>query len=198
MTDDPTKGPLSKEEMRRLTAAQNAAPDRPLAHWDVALVDIPERGLDAKRDADASERAGLAQKLGLVTLDALHAQYRVHSLAGGGWRLSGTVAANVVQSCVITLEPLPSAIDDEFAVEFWRDLDEPEGGEDKTVLEGADVEPLEGDTIPVGRIVFETLSAALDPYPRKQGAAFDWQDEKAAQSENSNPFSVLARFKDKP
>ena len=31
--------------------------------------------------------------------------------------------------------------------------------------------------IPVGRIVFETISAGLDPYPRKPGAEFTWADK---------------------
>ena len=44
-----------------------------------------------------------------------------------------------------------------------------------------DVEPIEHGTIEVGRVVFETLSAALDPYPRKSGATLEWQDPESAE-----------------
>lgn len=173
-----------------------ATADEPLASWSHATVDVPAQGLEITRSADASERAGVAGALRLAALDKLEARYRIMSVAGGGWRLKGQIAADVVQTCVVTLEPVPSAIEEPFEVEFWRETSEPEGGEDRSVLEGPDVEMLTGDDIPAGRIIFETLSGALDPYPRKADAAFDWKDS-AAESEKSNPFSVLAQLKEK-
>lgn len=197
MTEDPERAPLSKEELTRQTEARKLVIEQLLPGWNVSTLDIPAKGLERLRQADAEERGRICRVLGLVSLDTLTADYRIQALAGGGWRLSGSISAEVVQSCIVSLEPVPASIEDDFAVEFWRDIEEPEGGEDKAVLGSADVERLEADTIPVGRIVFETLSGALDPYPRKEGAAFEWQDQKAAQSENSNPFSILARLKDK-
>jgi len=97
----------------------------------------------------------------------------------------------------LSLEPLPAKLDETFDTEFWRDAPLDEGGEDKSVLSGPDVEPLAGDEIPVGRIVFETLSAALDPYPRKEGAAFEWEDAAAKDPAKTSPFAVLSRLKDK-
>ncbi|MGE0055304.1 MAG: DUF177 domain-containing protein [Hyphomicrobium sp.] len=173
-----------------------AASVPPLASWSHATVDVPEQGLELVRKAGDAERAEIASALKLSSLDALEARYRIISVAGGGWRLKGQVGAVVVQSCVVTLEPVASTIDEPFEVEFWRETSEPEGGEDKSVLEGPDVETLVGDDIPVGRIVFETLSSAIDPYPRKEGAAFDWKD-KTGNAEKANPFSVLAQLKDK-
>lgn len=197
MTGDPTRGPLTKEEQQRLAAAKKLLQEQPLATWTLATLDVPAGGYKGKRAASAEECAGIARLIGLVSLDALSAEYRVTSIPGGGWRLAGDLSATVVQSCVVTGDPVPSSLADTFTVEFWRELEEPEGGEDKSIIEGADVEPLEGDVIPVGRIVFETLSAALDPYPRKQGAAFEWQDKTGADGQKANPFSVLARLKDK-
>lgn len=168
-----------------------------LGDWVHDTAGIPASGLQRTREASAEERDIVAQSLDLAALDKLQAEYRINSIAGGGWRLSGRIQADVVQRCVVTLEPVPGTVEGQFAVEFWRDLEEPEGGEDKSVLQGADTEILEADAIPAGRIVFETLSAALDPYPRKEGAAFDWEDTAAVGAEKSNPFSILARLKDK-
>lgn len=168
-----------------------------LASWTHATTEIPAQGLDRRRSATAEEREAIRKALGLAALERLDAHYRIHSVAGGGWRLAGTLLADVVQSCVVTLEPLPATLEEKFASEFWDDLDEPEGGEDKGILDEADVERLEGDTIPAGRVVFETLSGALDPYPRKAGARFDWEDKAAQDVGKNNPFSVLSRLKDK-
>ncbi len=49
----------------------------------------------------------------------------------------------------------------------------PESGEEEVeALSAAEIEPIEHGRIDVGRIVYETLSAAIDPYPRKAGAEF--------------------------
>ena len=53
--------------------------------------------------------------------------------------------------------------------------------------------------IDVGRVVFETLSAALDPYPRKNGASLEWQDPESAEGVGaSGPFGALKKLKDQP
>lgn len=176
--------------------SQAPSPSNPLSSWSHATVDVPAQGLDVTRSASPQDRAAIVKDLGLAALDKLDTSYRITAISGGGWRLAGTLTADVVQSCVITLEPVPARIEENFKVEFWRDLAEPEGGEDKSVLEGADVERLDDSAIPAGRIVFECLSAALDPYPRKQGASLAWDDPAAAQSEKITPFSVLGKLKD--
>ena len=66
-----------------------------------------------------------------------------------------------------------------------------------SVLVGPDVDILERGVIPVGRIVFETLSASLDPYPRRPGAEFTWQDQHQVEPEETSPFAVLSQLKDK-
>ena len=177
--------------------AQQSLDDMPLHSWVHATVDVPAGGLERTRAASDEERRAICKTLNLASLERLEARYRISSLAGGGWRLSGSVRANLVQNCVVTLEPVPSAIDESFDVEFWRETGDNQGGEDKSVLNGPDVEPLPDDQIPAGRIVFETLSSSIDPYPRKAGAAFEWQDSEAGEAQKSNPFSVLVRLKDK-
>ncbi len=56
------------------------------------------------------------------------------------------------------------------------------------------MEPLEHDRIDIGRIVYEALSAGLDPYPRKEGAGFEWTDPKAAEGAGK-PFAVLKKLR---
>ncbi|MGE5267478.1 MAG: YceD family protein [Deltaproteobacteria bacterium] len=165
-------------------------------NWTIDIADVPERGLKGLRTATETERVALSKALDLLSCEALEVTYSITPLAGG-YRLEGGIDAAVNQACVITLEPIASRVAESFSVDFRRDpsraVDE-EG--DIEILSGADVEPLMGEQIELGRIVYEALSAGLDPYPRKPGAEFDWSDPKQS-STGSNPFAVLGKLKDR-
>ncbi len=68
-----------------------------------------------------------------------------------------------------------------------------EGGGELDLDPDADDPPdvLEGDKIDLGAYVVEDLSLAIDPFPRKPGAAFEAPDTGAEIS----PFAVLAKLK---
>lgn len=189
---------------------------QPLA-WSHDVAEIPDSGLSRDRAATAAESSAIVQQLRLNALASLSARYRVERLAGGGYRLSGDVIADVEQACVVTLDPIPSHMVEPFDVEFWPvatkssakhakaddvfdakiDLKNNDIGNEASVFGEPDVEPLANGTIDVGRIVYETFSAALDPFPRKPDAAFEWQDPAEANPSKTNPFAVLSRLKDK-
>jgi len=171
-----------------------------LLDWTHATTDIPERGLKRSRSATDAERAGLTEALDLLGCDSLDVSYGVGPVASGAWRVSGDLKADVIQACVVSLEPVPSRIAESFSVEFRRDAvgeHEQEANGDLEIFSLVDVEPLRDDLIDVGRIVYETFSAALDPYPRKSGAEFTWSDPREAESAaRANPFAVLKKLKD--
>jgi hypothetical protein len=165
--------------------------------WSHSTVEIPAAGLDCHRKATEAECAQLAAALELLGLGRLDVRYRVVPRAGGRFHLTGRLRASVVQECGITLEPVPAEIDEELDFEFWPGESRPEpgpGGEHEA-LALDDIEPIENERLAVGRVAFETLASALDPYPRAQGAEFRWQDNTTARSSTSNPFAALARWK---
>jgi uncharacterized metal-binding protein YceD (DUF177 family) len=118
--------------------------------------------------AGAAERAALARRFDLVALDRLEAEVRLERMKDGLVRLDATLAAEVVQSCVVSLEPVASTLQEPFVllygdVEADRaiDLD----GEAETI------EPLEEhDRIDIGEAVAQQLSLSLDPFPRHPDA----------------------------
>ncbi len=184
--------------------------------WSHAVVDIPDGGLATERSATASECAAIKNNLGLASLTNVTATYRITRLAGGGYHLAGRVKATLEQACVVTLDPIALHMDEVVDVEFWpdatptrhgsgkrdkdfdRDDEHPSPSNEVSVLTGPDVEPLEDGAMAVGRVVFETVSAALDPFPRKADAEFNWQDQTAEDPTKSNPFAVLQKLKDTP
>lgn len=165
--------------------------------WTEKTTEIPAGGLNRTREATAEELRDVAQELNILSVSNLSSRYRIVSIAGGAYRLTGSLSASVEQACVVSLEPVAGKVEASFDVEFWPELKSEESDEDSSVLSGSDVELLEHGLIPVGRIVFETLSASLDPYPRREGAEFSWEDPKSGQVSTSNPFAALSKLKDK-
>jgi uncharacterized metal-binding protein YceD (DUF177 family) len=169
--------------------------------WDHAAEDIPKTGLAARRSASLEELARVATSLDLASCRVLQADYRIDPSAGGRYRLSGRLHAGVTQMCVVTLDPIDSTIEEDFVAVFWpeEELPEPESGE-VAIDEEGEREPIIAGRIGVGRVVFESLAAALDPFPRKPDAVLDWQPPASQEGEGGkpdSPFSVLANLKTK-
>jgi uncharacterized metal-binding protein YceD (DUF177 family) len=167
--------------------------------WEHAIRDIPESGLAQERQAVAEELAGVALALELVACTRLLAAYTLKPANDGRYRLTGTLSAQITQTCVVTLDPVESTLEETFDVWFWppQDLPEPRGGA-LDIEEEAEPQPIVAGRIDVGAAVFEHLAAAIDPYPRKEGAALDWQGPvDAAEGKPASPFAVLASIKPK-
>lgn len=165
--------------------------------WTHNVIDTPAAGLTREREATESERQAIAGALGLLALNRLFARYRIEALAGGGFRLSGKISANADQACVVTLEPVKARIEEPFSVELWPHLEVGGSEEEARALAAPEVEKFERGIIPAGRIIFETLASSLDPYPRREGAEFNWQDPHADEPEKASPFAVLSKLMDK-
>jgi uncharacterized metal-binding protein YceD (DUF177 family) len=161
----------------------------------VALSEIPARGLDLDIAAEAGERAALARRFAILDLRSLTARVRLRPIAGGDLvRMTGRLAAEVVQSCVVSLEPVESAISEDFDLTFGS-----AGAEDGDLgefdFDAPDPpDPIVGGAIDAGEAVAEQLALALDPFPRAGDAVFT-PPLPAAPERNSSPFAALARLK---
>lgn len=147
-----------------------------------------ERRIEAKPD----ERAALAERLGLASLDLLQADLRLKRLSRGRIAVEGRFEARLTQLCVVSLEPVAAQIEGEFAVEFVEAGPGPET-EAVVAIDSADPpEPIEDGLIDLGEAVVQQLAERIDPYPRAPGADVTWQDEKPAMSEPKRPFAALS------
>lgn len=169
--------------------------------WPHETGQITGSGVTRKRVGTETERAQLAAELGILAVCRLEVAYTLRPFGKDRFRLTGTLDADVDQACVVTLEPVPETIHEAFDIEFVPPsiLAEAATGEgEREILSAPDQEPLDGNVIDAGRIAFEIVSAALDPYPRKSGAEFDWTDPKEAASKAAGgAFSALAKLKPK-
>jgi uncharacterized metal-binding protein YceD (DUF177 family) len=146
----------------------------------------------------AEERAALARRFDLLSLDELRAEMRVSGSALGTVRVTGTMDAVVEQACVVTLDPLRSTLRGTIERSFQEVLEEDkQGGEIEVRVDDDAADPLVGGEIDLGEVVAEQLGLELDPFPRKPGAVFEPPAEETADSgeEPASPFAGLAALK---
>ena len=121
--------------------------------------------------ASTEECRLLARRFELIDLTGLAGEIRVEPVgATGSIHVAGRLWADVVQQCVVTLEPVPAGVEADFDRLFSRDLPEEALGEVEIDPEADSPEPLVGQVLDLGEVLAEELSLALDPYPRSQDA----------------------------
>ncbi|MFA5950346.1 MAG: DUF177 domain-containing protein [Hyphomicrobium sp.] len=172
--------------------------------WTHQTSAVTERGVQEMRHATQDELTELARTLDILSCDSLAVSYEIKPLSGGRFRFSGELEARVTQACVVTLEPVPEKLSERFEIELVPAPEaEPEDHRgaadgDLEILSAPDFEVIEDGRIEAGVIIFQLVSAALEPYPRKKGAEFDWVDPKiAADPTVVSPFAALAKLKPK-
>ena len=170
-------------------------------------VRVDTLGADPRRlaiEADEAERAALARRFGIPDIARLEAELSL-TRTGTTVDASGTLRAEVTQSCVATGEPVPAGIEEPFRIRFAPPPEPAHGPEEEIELSEKDLDIVfyEGAAVDVGEAVAETLSLALDPWPRAPGAdealkGAGVKSEQEAQAEQApGPFSALAALKDK-
>jgi uncharacterized metal-binding protein YceD (DUF177 family) len=148
-------------------------------------------------EARAEEAAALARRFGLVEIRRLAADLRL-SRKGMEARADGRLKAEVVQSCVATAAPIEARLDEPFEILF-RPLPDAARAEDEVELNETDMDVVfyEGASIDLGEAVAETLSLALDPYPRAPDAGEALKAAGVKSEEEAGPFGALAALRDK-
>lgn len=145
--------------------------------------------------ADEAARGAIAKRLGLVALDRLELDAEVRAVAGG-LAVRGAIRAEVVQSCAATDLPVAATIAESFDLKYLRGA-EPAGEEIELGEEEIDILPLEHDRVDIGEVAVQTLSLALDPFPRHPDADRILAEKGVLTEEQAGPFAALVALKGK-
>ena len=148
-------------------------------------------------EANEAERKALADRFGLVEIARLAARA---DLVRKGEEIAaeGRVEAAVTQSCVASGEPVGAAVDEPFLLVFRPAPSSGRPDEEIELSEGElDLVFYDGAAIDLGEAVAETLSLALDPYPRAPGTAEALKAAGVKSEEEAGPFGALAGLRDK-
>lgn len=157
---------------------------------DIVRINEIGAALDRTLEPDGPTRARIARSLDLASLDAFTAALSLKP-ARVGWTLTGRVVAKAVQTCGLTLEPLPVSIDETFRVDLVEAAEPVAGEEVEITLDDDSPDVIEDGRIDLGQYAVEQLALTLDPFPRKPGAEFVQPDEPA----DISPFAVLKAFR---
>ncbi|MBW0143880.1 DUF177 domain-containing protein [Sphingomicrobium sp. B8] len=147
--------------------------------------------------ATDDERGAIADRLRLTSLDRLEADVVLRK-DGDTVEAEGRVRAKVEQACIATGEPVPASIDEPIALRF---VPEPKSGNpDEEIELGEDeLDTIfhDGQQIALGDALADTLSLALDPYPRSPDADEALRAAGVISEEEAGPFGGLAALKEK-
>jgi len=167
----------------------------------VPLAQVPEGGLHRELDADEAQRKAMADIAGLREVLSAHASFDVTPKSGGRFHVAGHVRARVGQTCVVTLDPIETEIDETVDLMFAPPEQIPALSDlvDDAAAAEDDVdppEPIEGGIIDLGRLATDALFLGIDPYPRKPDAVFD--HEVTPSDPEDHPFAALKALKARP
>ncbi|MBF9036591.1 DUF177 domain-containing protein [Rhodobacterales bacterium HKCCE2091] len=111
--------------------------------------------------------------------------------------LEATLAATVIQPCVVTLEPVTTRIEAEVRRHYTEDMPEPDG-EETEMPEDDTLEPLSGQ-VDLGAVMAEALVLNLPLYPRAEGVEFEGGEDPDDTEDTppEKPFAGLAGLRDK-
>lgn len=164
---------------------------------------LPGSGFKVDLDANETERSILSKKADILEIKTLRADLLFRRWRKDGVSLKGRIFAELVQECVVTLEPVESEFTEEVDRTFLPEgsrLAKPrlnEEGEMVLDLDGADIPDLYiGNTLDIWEIVLEHLQLGLDPFPRSNGAQFtDHIEDDGSNDEKASPFAALSELK---
>src|SRR5207302_9921526 len=144
--------------------------------------------------ADEAERSAIARRLGLGALSCLEA-HAVLSHKGDIVRAEGRLAASLVQSCVVTSEPVPAHIDEPFELIFMPEP--PAGAGEDVEIGGGDLDVVfhDGAEIDLGGAIADTLALVVDPFPRSASAEAALREAGVLTEAEASPFAALAKLK---
>ena len=171
----------------------------------------PEAGIDVDVSADPAERQALARRFDLLEVRSLRAHGRIERLEQPAELVfRGWLAADLVQTCVLSLEPVPATIRQAIERRYRpgsaaadRERLQPKGAIhlDDEDAEDDEVEPVNGREIDLGEAIAEEFGLALDPYPRALGAAAIEPEAlgphvSLGQAEPEKPFAALRQLRE--
>lgn len=178
-----------------------AAPKAPSISLPYRVSGLPTRKpirFDLRNSA--SERAAIAEELGLLGLSRLVFKGEIRATGSRDFLLEARLEAEFVQPCSLSLAPVPGKLAEVVRRHYTENWEEPDA-EEIEMPEDDTIEPLP-EVIDIGTVVIEALSLALPLYPRAEGvnlgklvAAPEGAEEIA--DEKLKPFAGLAALKAK-
>ncbi len=172
--------------------------------FTIDVTRLPAAGRKIRIEAGEDECRWLSREHGLMDIKRFVAELQVLPWRRDGARVTGTVEADIVQECVVTLGPVENRISESVDATYrpapssktQREKHEPEiiidyGSPDAP-------EMIEAGSLDLAALAIEHFSLGIDLYPRVPGHRADLQTDENDATTNDDkpvsPFAALAKF----
>ena len=140
--------------------------------------------------ANEQERAALAKRFGLVSVNALTATIDLEPKPNGV-TANGSLQADIIQSCAVSGDDLPAQIDEMIALKFVPEqVREPSEEEIELAPEELDEIEYAGERFDLGEAVAQTMALAIDPFA--EGPRADQVRAEKGLASDDEPSGPLA------
>jgi uncharacterized metal-binding protein YceD (DUF177 family) len=160
----------------------------------IPMSEIGGKPVDYQLHADADQRAALAERFDLLSLDRLVATVQLHR-DGEDYQVKGRLEAEVVQACVVTDAPVSAHIIEDFTVRFIAERDFSPDSEIELSESDGDTQFHDGRMIDLGEAVAQTLGLAINPFPRSPEAGVALKAAGVLGEGEAGPFAALAALR---
>lgn len=149
-------------------------------------------------EANNDECAALARRFEIRAVSGLKARLAIRRVTGGTIvKVDGEIEADVVQSCVVSLQDVHDHIKAKFETFFTEGNQQFSEDVEFSPDEDDPPEVITNGQIDLGEVVAQYLSLELNPYPKAPGVSLPAQLKAVGMEVKNNPFAVLETLKDK-
>jgi uncharacterized metal-binding protein YceD (DUF177 family) len=170
--------------------------DIPEPEFSVAipLSEIGGKLVSHQLSANTQQRAALAQRFDLLSLDRLTATVTLCS-DDQGIVAKGTFDAALSQTCVASGVPVPATYNEPFIIRFVPEQEYEPDAEIELTMDDCDTMFHNGRVIDLGEAVAQTLALSIDPFPRSADADVVLKAAGIKDATEVGPFAALAALR---
>jgi len=157
---------------------------------------MAQAGGDEYFEVPERDRAAIAKAFSVDAIEDLAARLHVTRISTNEFAVAGNLKATVLQSCVVTLQPIRTRFDLDVSRHYrvvppaWR---RKEPSILDVTMDEEETETVPSSSVDVASPVLEELSLAIDPYLKAEGAEFESTENESLREES--PFAVLKALK---
>lgn len=178
-------------------------------HYPFSLAKLGEKPVRLTLELDEATREQFKKTYELLELPVFKADVEVRRWRKAGVAVKGNISAETVQSCVVSLQPVTTQIEESFERTF---LPEDDGSKRrKSSQDDLDIEvdfeaedppeSFSGQQIDLGAVICEQFALGLDLYPKAEGVEVEEayqpnpEEEEAEDEREPSPFAALEALK---
>jgi len=167
----------------------------PLQHF-YDLADLSEAGAEVVVSAKPADLPALAKWAGVDAVERFEGRVELRKLPAHRFAYDAALTADIVQSCVVTLEPVRSHLERNVSRILHLSKTPRRSAEPEPVWSPADdegPEEIQSPRYDLAAPLLEEFVLSIDPYPRAPGVAFEPPADRVEPAES--PFAALKVLK---